>query len=361
MHSMDDERDDDVSARPGHAARSRRAFLKGSAAGALVGVLSGWPGLAAAANAEWTTADIRAQAGRKILITGGNGYPRDGRSGLGYHGALALARSGAEVTIASRNRVRGEEAVRQILAQVPKADVRFETLDLADLGSVRAFAAKRLQSGQSLDLLINNAGVMGRLDREVSVDGFERVFATNTLGHFVLTAELLPILRKGREPRIVWVSSLRASAGRLDLADLPLPHDYDYAAAYDNSKLANLMLAFEFDRRSQALGWGVSSVAAHPGVARTNLIPDGPGFNSREGRRFRMLPFLFRDPAHCALSTLYAATSPQVSPGGYYGPGGFQEMSGPPGMASVHEIARNPQSAAALCAFLAQVGQVSID
>jgi NAD(P)-dependent dehydrogenase (short-subunit alcohol dehydrogenase family) len=359
MRLIENDEDDGAFPEPRRSALSRRSLLQVSAIGASVGFAAGWSSLAMAGEAEWTAADIPAQAGRKVLLTGGNGYPEDGRSGLGYHGALAFAQSGADVTIASRDRARGEEAVRQILAQVPGANVRFEALNLADLASVRVFTTKMRASGQGLDLLVNNAGVMGRFDREVSVDGFERVFATNTLGHFVLAAELLPILKKGREPRIVWVSSLRASAGKLDLDELPLPRAYDYAAAYDNSKLANLMLALEFDRRSKAFGWGISSVASHPGVARTNLIPDGPGFNSREGRRFTMLPFMFRDPAQGVLPILYAATTTVAEPGGYYGPAGFQELRGAPGIASVPSIARDPRSSAALWASLEQLGQLS--
>lgn len=291
-------------------------------------------------------------------MTGANGYPQDDRSGLGYQEALALARAGADVTIASRNQARGEEAVRRIRADAPGSTVRFETLDLADLASVRAFAARMGESGQGLDVLINNAAVMGRLNREVSVDGFERVFATNTLGHFALTALLLPLLRKGREPRIVWVLSLRMS-GALPFDDLQFERTYDYAAAYDNSKLANLLLAFEFERRSKASGWGVSSLASHPGVARTNLIPDGPGLDSREGWRFRWLPFMFQPPAQGALPILYAATSPQAVAGGYYGPKGFLGLRGLPGVATVPAAAQDQMSAATLWASLERLGQVS--
>lgn len=345
---------------------SRRAFLRVSAAGAsgalivgTAGFAIGWPSAGAAEIPDWTAADIPAQNGRRVLVTGGNGYPQDDRSGLGYQEALALARAGARVTIASRDQARGEEAVRRILADAPGSEVRFETLDLANLTSVRAFAARMRATGQGLDALINNAGVMGRFNREVSVDGFERVFATNTLGHFVLTAQLLPLLRRGREPRIIWVSSMRIS-DTLPFHDLQLEHSYDYAAAYDNTKLANLMLALEFERRSKTAGWGVSSVAAHPGVARTNLIPNGPGLNSAEGWRLRMLPFMFQPAAEGALPTLYAASSPQAVAGGYYGPNGFQGMRGLPGPVSIPVSAQNLQSAAILWASLERLGQVSL-
>jgi NAD(P)-dependent dehydrogenase (short-subunit alcohol dehydrogenase family) len=288
--SKPENQDDQPKPGANRPAFSRRAFLQVSAVGVSAGLvggsagyIAGWSNRASADIRDWTTADIPSQQGRRVLVTGGNGYPEDGRSGLGYQDALALARAGADETIASRNQARSEEAVRRIRADAPGSSVRFETLDLANLTSVRAFGARMRASGQRLDVLINNAGVMGRANREVSVDGFERVFATNTLGHFALTAELLPLLQKGRDPQIVWVASLRMSEA-LNFDDLQFERAYDYAAAYDNSKLANLMLAFEFERRSKASGWGVASLAAHPGVARTNLIPDGPGLDSgRDG------------------------------------------------------------------------------
>lgn len=341
-----------------HASRrpepSRRTMLAFTAAGVSAGLVascsSGRTGPSDTGGAtipDWTTADIPAQRGRRVLITGGNGYPDADRSGLGYQDALALAQSGATVTIASRNAPRGEEAVRRIRAQAPGSAVRFERLDLADLASVRAFSARMMASDQGLDLLINNAGVMGRRDREVSVDGFERVLATNTIGHFALTAQLLPALRRGRDPRIVWVGSMRTS-GALPFEDLQLERDYDYAAAYDHSKLANLLLAFEIDRRSTAEGWGISSLAAHPGVSRTSLIPNGPGLDSAEGFRFRMAPFLFQPAARGALPTLYASTSPQAAPGGYYGPRDFRGLRGLPGLASPPEAAGDQRAAARL-------------
>ena len=241
---------------------------------------------------------------------------------------------------------------------MPGATVRFDTLDLADLASVRAFGARMRASGQGLDALINNAGVMGRRDREVSVDGFERVFATNTLGHFALAAELMPLLRQGQAPRVVWVASLRMSDA-LALDDLQLERSYQYTAAYDNSKLANLRLALEFDHRSKAAGWGVSSLASHPSVARTNLIPDGPGLDSAEGRRFRWPRFLFQPTAHGALPTLYAATSPQAMAGGYYGPKGFGGVRGLPGAAKIPPKAKDERTAASLRMALESLAGVS--
>lgn len=349
---------------------SRRTFLMASAvgtaaaiAGTSIGFVAGWPHAAADDGAtadipDWTAANIPPQSNRRVIITGGNGYPQDDRSGLGFHQALELARAGADVTIASRNHERGGEAVRIIQAAVPGALIRFARLDLADLGSVREFASLMLASGGGLDLLINNAGVMGRFDREVSVDGFERVFATNTLGHFALTALLLPLLRQASKPRIVWVSSSR-TASSLQLQNLQLEQNYNYAAAYDQSKLANLMLALEFERRSMALGWGISSIASHPGVARTNLIPNGPGWDSSEGWRLRMLSFIFQPPADGALPILYAAAAPAAKGGGYYGPNSFGGTRGLPGVADFPAAAQDRDTASSLWTRLEQMGQVS--
>lgn len=297
---------------------------------------------------------LPSQRGQRALVTGGNGYPQSGRSGIGYHVALGLAVAGAEVIIASRNQARGEAAIRRIRQAVPGVDIRFEALDLADLTSVKAMADRMQAIGRPLHLLVNNAGVMGRAQRQVSVDGHERVFATNTLGHFALTGLLMPLMRE-TAPRIVWVSSLRASNARLDLSDLDAVRRYDYAAAYDNSKLANLLLAAELERRNKAAGRPVISLAAHPGVARTNLIPDGPGLDSAEGFRMRMAPFIFQPAERGALPVLHAATAPGLAGGGYYGPTGFQQMRGAPGVAALPDGSNDPRAAAALWSALEQM------
>jgi NAD(P)-dependent dehydrogenase (short-subunit alcohol dehydrogenase family) len=327
---------------------SRRALLQASAAGAAVGLIAGCASGDGGEIPDWTYDSIPAQVGRRVIVTGANGYPHEGRSGLGYHQALGLARAGADVTIASRHRERGEEAVRRMRAEVPNANVRFEQLDLANLTSVRDFAARIRAAGDRLDLLINNAGVMARLHREVSVDGFERVFATNALGPFALAAQLLPLLRNGREPRIVWMASLRGHYGEINFDDLQQERAYDHAAAYNDSKLANLLLAFECERRSGSSSWGVASMAAHPGVARTNIVLDGPGPDSAEGWRFRNIRMMWQDPAQGALPVLYAGTSPVASGGGYYGPKGFMNVSGLPGAARAPARAQDPQLAANL-------------
>ena len=292
------------------------------------------------------------------MVTGANGFPQGDRSGLGYHQALGLLRAGAEVIIASSDGSRGEEAVRRMRDEVPDGSVRFEQLDLASLRSVSDLASRMRSSADGLDLLINNAGVMGRIEREVSADGHERVFATNTLGHFALTAELLPMLQKGRASRVVWMASMRTSDA-LPFDDLQLERSYDYAAAYNHSKLANLLLAFELHRRSQVQGWKINSLAAHPGVARTNLIPDGPGLESREGQRFRNMPMMFQPAERGALPVLYAATSPDAAGGAYYGPKSFGGLRGLPGKAPIPPAADDIDASARLWAALESLSGVS--
>ena len=343
---------------------SRRSLLRLSAIAGTIGIAGG-AGLLASPLAvsadevpDWTAMDIPDQRGKRVIVTGGNGYPIEDRSGLGYHDALALTRAGADVIIASRNEERGAEAVRRIAAEAPDGSIRFERLDLADLASVRTFSEQVLADGRPVDILINNAGVMGRQQRETSTDGFERVFATNTLGHFALTARLLPSLRQSNSPRVVWVLSQRM-APALPFGDLQLERSYDYAQAYDNTKLANMLLALELDRRSREEGWGIASIGSHPGVARTNLIPDGPGLDSPEGWRLRMLSFMFQPAADGALPTLYAATAQEAIAGSYYGPNGMGGTRGLPGIAPIPEAGQDTEDAATLWAALEELAQVS--
>lgn len=356
--SLSHEGNDDPSGR--RRGLSRRSLLQMAAVGVAAGAVSFGAGRVTAPGAElpdWRAADMPSQAGRRAVVTGANGYPREGRSGLGYHEALALAAAGADVTIASRHRERGEEAVRRIRAAAPGATVRFETLDLTDLASVSAFVARMADTGDRLDLLINNAGVQGRIEREVTADGLERVFATNARGPFALTAQLRPLLQKASEPRVVWTSSSRT--GSINFDDLQKERHYEYGPAYDDTKLGTLLMAFECERRSKAAGWGITSIAAHPGVCRTSIVVDGPGLDTPEGRRFQYLPFMWQDPAVGALPALYAATSPQATGGGYYGPKQLRGLSGLPGFAVVPEGARDTDLAARYWSTLEGIAQVS--
>ena len=270
---------------------------------------------------KWTVADIPHQAGRLAVVTG--------PGGLGYEIALALAATGADVVLAGRNPTTGQASVDRIRAAAPAADIRFGQLDLASLSSIEAFADGLTRAGRPIDMLVNNAGVMMLPRREVTADGFERQFGTNYLGHFALTARLLPLLSRGRG-RVVSVSSISAMPGRIHFDDLQLGRSYAPSRAYEQSKLAMILFAYELQRQSQTHGWGLSSFAAHPGVAHTDLIDKGPGPTSLFGVMTRLFPFVRQSAARGALPILYAATSPDAVPGAYYGPDGFQETRGNP-------------------------------
>jgi NAD(P)-dependent dehydrogenase (short-subunit alcohol dehydrogenase family) len=288
--------------------------------------------------AGWTVADIPPQAGRRAIITG--------TGGLGYETALALAQAGAEVILAGRNAVKGAAAIRQIGAAAPGARITFEPLDLASLQSVADFAARIADAQAALDLLVNNAGVMTPPSRKVTADGFELQFGTNYLGHFALTARLLPLLRRGRQPRVVNVSSgAHRLFAAIHLEDLQWQRLYRPWRAYAQSKLALLMFALELQRRSDANGWGLMSNAAHPGYARTDLIANGPLSEGRVGIGERtsifLQPWISQSAAAGALPTLFAAASPAAERGGYYGPVGFHELKGPPGPAVIGKQAKD--------------------
>ncbi len=289
----------------------------------------------------WTLRDIPDQAGRRVVITGATG-------GLGYETALALAGAGAEVLVTGRTQAKGAAALARIRARHPQARVRFALLDLASLAAVAAFAQELAAADEPVDLLVNNAGVMALPTRRITDDGFELQFATNYLDHFALTARLLPLLRRGRQPRVVSVSSIVHRRGALAFDDLQAERAYSPWGAYAQSKLAMLMFARELQRRSDARGWGLTSLAAHPGWARTDLFTNGPGASGR-GLLMRLVkPFFSQSAAAGALPILYAATALGVTPGGYYGSTGLRELKGPPGPAAVAPQVRDDAAAARL-------------
>ncbi|MGN8275881.1 oxidoreductase [Pseudomonas sp. SMN5] len=292
---------------------------------------------------DWSTDDIPSQNGRIVLITGGT-------SGMGYEDALALARAGAEVIIAARNPERGAEAIARIRQAVPDAKVRFEAVDLANLSSVRGLAQRLNQTLPRLDVLINNAAIMAPPERGTSTDGYELQLATNYLGHFALTGLLVPLLRQSEDARVVSLSSIAAARGTVNFDDLQFEQKYDPYAAYAQSKLAILQWAFALQRRSDAQQWGIRSVAAHPGVAVTELIARGPGLNSEFGQRWAKDRDVYHSAAQGALPTLYAATAPQANGGAYYGPTGDEEKRGPLGLAKTPAAATNQTDAERLWA-----------
>ncbi len=291
---------------------------------------------------NWTSKDIPSQSGKLVVITGATG-------GLGYETALALAGAGAEVILAGRNASKGKDALRQIRAAHPRAKLRFELLDLASLASVADFSRRLNDDARPLDLLVNNAGVMALATRQVTVDGFERQLGTNYLGHFALTAQLLPLLRGAHKARVVSLSSIAHRRGRIDLDDLQASRNYTPWKSYAQSKLAMLMFALELQRRSEANNWGFLSNAAHPGWARTDLIANGPGSKGIMGAMAALFAPLFsHSAADGALPTLFAATSSKACAAGYYGPDGFAEMKGPPAPARIMPQASNADVSARL-------------
>jgi len=293
------------------------------------------------ASLKWTTNDIPDQTGKRALVTGAN-------SGIGFYTALELARHGATVVLASRDPRKAAEAAARILKEVPGAKLEKSSLDLASLASVRAFATT--QTDIPLDLLINNAGVMAPPKRKETQDGMELQFGTNVVGHFALTALLLPSLTPAA--RVVTLASIAHKSGKLDFNDLQSTARYNPMRAYQQSKLADLMFAFELQRRLKLAGSAIESIAAHPGVANTNLFhsPEHGTLISAARRFMGVLfdNFLNSQPSG-ALPTLYAATAPEAKPGGYYGPQGFQEMrGGDVGPAKVAPQARDEAAAAHL-------------
>jgi NAD(P)-dependent dehydrogenase (short-subunit alcohol dehydrogenase family) len=274
---------------------------------------------------NWTTANIPSQVGRRAVITGSN-------SGIGFETALALARKGAELILPARTQAKADDAAARILQQVPNAQLHPEILDLAVQASVHAFANRVIQRfpGQSLDLLINNAGVMALPTREVTGDGFERQFATNYLGPFALTGLLLPSIKQMAGARVVTVSSSASNQGKIEFDNLQSERVYKpMFQAYAQSKLADLIFSQELQRRLKAVGSPILSTAAHPGYAVTNLQAD----HVRLGLKMLMAtmkPFLSQDAARGALPTLYAAVAAEAVAGGYYGPDGIAELKGYP-------------------------------
>ena len=269
----------------------------------------------------WTCADLPDQSNRIALITGAN-------SGLGLETARALVQRGARVVLACRNLERAEQARQELL---PKSTGELIPLamDLADLASVQRGAATVADQLGSLDLLINNAGVMAP-PRRLSAQGHELQFAVNHLGHFALTQQLLPLLRA--EGRVVHVSSGASYFGRIAFNDLQGERRYDPWSAYAQSKLANVMTALELQQRLTEAGSSVRSIAAHPGLARTNLQPSSVAARGSrlEAMAYRLMDPLFQSAAMGALPQLYAATAPDAEAGGFYGPDGLANLKGYP-------------------------------
>lgn len=289
---------------------------------------------------SWSTADIPAQDGRRVLVTGAT-------SGIGLEASKALAARGAHVLLGARDRGRGEAARAQVIGAAPTARVDVVDLDVADLASVERAAEHILAEHGRLDVLVNNAGVMATPLRRTA-DGFELQLGTNHFGHFALSGRLLPALEAAETPRVVTVSSGAHRMGRIDFDDLDAQRRYRKWAAYGQSKLANLLFTFELQRRAEAAGSSLEALACHPGFASTKLQGAGPrmaGQTVQAGLTESVTRLLGQSAAAGALPTLYAATAPQARGGDYIGPAGPGEMRGAPTSVAPSTAARDPEVA----------------
>ncbi len=287
----------------------------------------------------WSSADIPDLTGRTIIVTGAN-------SGIGLEAATALAARGAAVTLAVRDPGRGAAAAQRIGQVAPGAQLDVARLDLADLGSVREFAAAWLEGHpEGLDVLVNNAGIMA-IPRRETADGFEMQLGTNHLGHFALTGLVVGSLRPGG--RVVTVSSGVHRFGRMDFDDLQSARSYQKWRAYGQSKLANILFALELHRRAESAGADLRSIAVHPGYAATNLQSVGPRMSgSRVGVSMVSVAnrVLAQSADAGAWPTLMAATDPSVPSGSYIGPTGFLGQRGTPGFETPSQAARDVDAA----------------
>ncbi|MFJ4173225.1 SDR family oxidoreductase [Microbacterium sp. NPDC089696] len=288
--------------------------------------------------------DIPSLAGRRAIVTGGS-------DGIGLRIAARLARAGAEVILPVRNPAKGDAAAQSIRAEAPAAAVRTLPMDLSSLDSIAAFGDALSSEGAPVHLLINNAGVMTPPERQTTADGFELQFGTNHLGHFALVGHLLPVLRDGRA-RVVSQVSVAANERSIRWDDLNAERSYRAMDSYSQSKIAFGLFGLELDRRSAALGWGITSMLSHPGVAPTSLLAARPELGRAQdtlGVRFirwgSARGLLFGTPDTAALPALYAATSPASRRGGFYGPGGPGHLGGAPAEQRLYSRLRSEQEA----------------
>jgi protochlorophyllide reductase len=289
---------------------------------------------------RWTANDIPDLHGRTALVTGAN-------SGLGLETCLALAAKGAHVIMASRNLEKARQALSIIATKVPSASPELVQLDLASLASIRACATSILNHHQRLDLLFNNAGVMA-IPRQETQDGFEMQFGTNHLGHFALTGLLLPLLLATPGSRVITTTSMARRFGRINFNDLHRTQAYNRWEAYGQSKAANLLFAFELQKRLAATGTQTISVAAHPGYANTNLQSNSA--TSRfEAIGYKLFgPIFAQSAAMGALPQLYAGTSPDIHGGELVGPGSLGGLRGYPRIERQAQREYDPVTAARL-------------
>jgi NAD(P)-dependent dehydrogenase (short-subunit alcohol dehydrogenase family) len=275
---------------------------------------------------SWTSKVLPDQASKTFIVTGAT-------SGLGLCCAEALAAQGAHVIMAVRDIPKGEAVADRLRAKHPGAYLTIEQLDLASLRSVAAFAGRMNSAGAKIDVLLNNAGLGLQPERNVTEDGFERQFGTNHLGHFALTAQLVPALLRTENPRVVTVSSIAHRRGAMQWQDPNLATGYDGRVAYGQSKLANLMFALELAERAAAQSSRLASLAAHPGLSRTGFVT-ATHMPAWKRIGFEVATRIISQSAEQgSLPLLYAAAMPDARNGEYWGPGGFMEINGSPARA----------------------------
>lgn len=266
---------------------------------------------------DYTDKDVPDQSGRTFLITGAN-------TGIGLEASKALAGRNARVLLGCRSRAKGDDAAARILDVHTEANLKVIDLDLGDLASIRRAAAE-VAGEPRLDGLINNAGIM-YTPKMMTKDGFEAQFGVNHLGHFALTGLLLPTLEQNQGSRVVVISSIGHRRGKIDFDDLDASQSYSPQTRYYQSKLANLLFMYELDRRLRARDSKTIAVAAHPGIAATELARHMSAFAQT---MMKPLGRVFNSAESGAWPTLAAATSPNVVGGQYFGPGKFFEVRGP--------------------------------
>ncbi|MEU3271068.1 oxidoreductase [Saccharomonospora sp. NPDC006951] len=280
--------------------------------------------------------------GKRVIVTGGN-------SGIGYGAAQTFAELGADVVLACRDVGKGEDAAGRIRDGRARGEVTVLELDLADLASVRAFAETITARFPVVDVLVNNAGLMAVPGRLTTADGFELQFGVNHLGHFALTGLLLGPITRAAAGRVVTVGSAGHWFARLDPADPQASRRYRKWGAYGRSKLANLLFAYELDRRLRAAGEAARSLACHPGVARSNVLRTGPEMLGGRRALWVNLGYLLAvSPRRGAMPTVTAAISPGARGGECIGPSGALQLRGRPGPVRTSGRSRDAATARAL-------------
>lgn len=277
---------------------------------------------------SWSKDDMGSMKGRIVVITGAT-------SGIGFESAKQFAHKEATVIIAASDSEKGQRAIEEIKKTEKKAKVIFEHLNLASLSSVSSFADRIMQEYPVVDILINNAGISAVQKRMETLDGHELTFGVNYLGHFYLTTQLFPLLLRGTDPRIIFLSSIVHKRGRMHFDDLEFQKNYDASEAYAQSKLAMLLFSLELHHRCQEQGLHVKVIPVHPGASQTHIFDKGPQISGRYFHPVAVLKRIFlktfgQNASKGALPILFAANSIEARSGIYYGPDGPFEIWGNP-------------------------------